>query len=188
MITYIDGDLLPPIHAIVIEDVDAMLEQLDIYRNPDTRFHVRTWSRECVLTPLALAVEMASFDFPKVLSVLVNGPGINPSEPYVINDITQGLHIRTNALTHLLAWWDRYKSPESRTKVLHTLLRYGADARVPALYEVTPHACPSCKPVIPSSFVRGSPDTLLCAPTPLWDSPAALFPARMSRSPIYIPQ
>ena len=60
-----------------------------------------------MLTPLALAVEMASFDFPKVLSVLVNNARINPSEPYVIDDITQGLHILTNALTHLLALWDR---------------------------------------------------------------------------------
>ena len=139
MIAYIDGDLRPPIHAIVIEDTDAMLEQLDIYRNPDTRFHVRTWSGECVLTPLALAVEMASLNFPKVLSVLVNNAGINPSGLYVIDDITQGLHIRTDALTHVLARWDIHTSPESRTKVLHTLLQYGADATVPALYEVTPH-------------------------------------------------
>ena len=58
MLYYIDEDPRPPIHAIVIESEAAMLEHLDIYRNPDTRFHVRTWSRECDLTPLALAVEM----------------------------------------------------------------------------------------------------------------------------------
>ena len=81
MLYYIDEDPRPPIHAIVIEDTDAMLEQLDIYRNPETRFHVRTDWGECDLTPLALAVEMASFDFgkdfAKVLSVLVNNAGIN---------------------------------------------------------------------------------------------------------------
>ena len=93
-----------------------------------------------MLTPLALAVEMASFNFPKVLSFLVNGAGINPNAPYVIDDITQGLHISTNALTHVLARWDRHTSLESSTKVLHTLLKYGADATVPALYEVIPHA------------------------------------------------
>ena len=123
----------------MIEDADAMLEQLDIYRNPDTRFHVRTWSWECVVTPLALAMEIASFNFAKVLSVLVNNAGINPNKPYVIDDITEGLHIRTNALTHFLARWERCKSPECRTQVLHTMSSYGADATVPALYEVTPH-------------------------------------------------
>ena len=101
MLYYIDKDPRPPIHAIVIEDTDAMLEQLDIYRNPETRFHVRTWSGGCDLTPFALAVEMASFDFAKdfvkVLSVLVNGAGINPNKPYVIDDFRTGLRIRTNA-------------------------------------------------------------------------------------------
>ena len=119
MLYYIDEDPRPPIHVIMIEDADAMLEQLDIYHNPDTRFHVRTWSWECVLTPLALAVEIASFNFAKVLSVLVtvNNAGIKPSEPYLIDDITEGLHIRTNALTHLLARWGRYKPRECRTQV-----------------------------------------------------------------------
>ena len=132
MLYYIDEDPRPPIHAIVMESEAAMLEQLDIYRNPDTRFHVRTWSRECVLTPLALAVEMASLNFPKVLSVLVNNAGINPNKPYVIDYIPEGLHIRTNALTHLLARWDKARTDLCLTEVLHTLLRYGADATVPA--------------------------------------------------------
>ena len=101
MLYYIDEDPRPPIHAIVMESEAAILEQLDIYRNPETRFHVRTWSGECDLTPFALAVEMASFDFAKdfakVLSVLVNGAGINPNKPYVIDDFRTGLRIRTNA-------------------------------------------------------------------------------------------
>ena len=71
MTTYIDEDPRPPIRAIVIENKDAMLDYLNIYRDPDTRFHVRTWSGECRLTPLALAVEIARVDFENVLSVLV---------------------------------------------------------------------------------------------------------------------
>ena len=75
MLYYIDEDPRPPIHAIVMESEAAMLEQLDIYCDQETRFHVRTWSGECDLTPLALAVEITTFDFAKdfakVLSVLV---------------------------------------------------------------------------------------------------------------------
>ena len=56
-----------------------------------------------MLTPLALAVEIATLDFADVLSVLVNNAGINPNGPYVIDDFTERLRIRTNALTHLLA-------------------------------------------------------------------------------------
>ena len=142
MLYYIDEVPRPHIHAIVMQNEAAMLKQLDIYRNPDTLFHVRTWNGECDLTPLALAVEFASFrfakDFAKVLSLLVNGTGINPSGPYVIDYFRTGLRI-TNALTHVLARSERYKSEECHSKVLHTLLRYGADARAPALYEVTTH-------------------------------------------------
>ena len=72
-----------------------------------TRFHVRTWRGECMLTPLAFAVEIATFDFALVVSVLVRKAGINPSEPYVIDDLKRELHIRTNALTHLLARWGK---------------------------------------------------------------------------------
>ena len=139
MLYYIHKDPMPHIRAIVFEDADAMLEHLDIYRNPDARFHVKTWYGECVLTPLALAVEFASFNFAKVLSVLVNDAGINPNKPYVIDYFSTRLRICTNALTHLLARWDNCKSDECHTEVLHTLLRYGADVRAPALYEVTPH-------------------------------------------------
>ena len=71
MLYYIDEVPRPHIHAIVMQNEAAMLKQLDIYRNPDTLFHVRTWNGECDLTPLALAVEFASFrfakDFAKVL-------------------------------------------------------------------------------------------------------------------------
>ena len=138
MTTYIDEDSRPSIRAIVIENKDAMLDYLNIYRDPDTRFHVRTWSGECVLTPLALAVEIARVDFDNVLSVLVYNAGIDLNEPYVIDDFKKGLRIRTNALTHLVTRWERIKWPECRTKVLHTLLKYGADAMAPALYEVIP--------------------------------------------------
>ena len=82
-----------------------------------------------MLPPLALAVEIAFFDFAKVLSVLVNDAGLNPSEPYVIDDLTRGFRIRTNALTHLLARWDKARTDLCLTEVLHTLLRYGADAK-----------------------------------------------------------
>ena len=71
------------------------------------------------------------------LCALINA-GINPNEPYVIDDFTGRLRIRTNALTHLLARWDKKREDLCRRRILHTLLRYGADARVPALYEVTP--------------------------------------------------
>ena len=137
---YIHDDPYPPIHAMVIEDEALMLNYLDIYRNPNTRFRVISWGRGRVVTPLALAVEGAAraLNFPKVLSVLVNNAGINPNAPYVMDDLKKGLRIRTNALTHFLAQWEKHKSPESCTEVLHTLLRYGADARAPALYEVTP--------------------------------------------------
>ena len=116
---FVDEDPLPPIRAMVMKREDEMHHHVDIYRYLNTRFHVETWSWECVLTPLALAVEIASFNFAKVLSVLVtvNNAGIKPSEPYLIDDITEGLHIRTNALTHLLARWGRYKPRECRTQV-----------------------------------------------------------------------
>ena len=48
-----------------------------------------------------------ALDFATVLSVLVNNAGINPNEPYVIDDFTGRLSIRTNALTHLLALWKK---------------------------------------------------------------------------------
>ena len=109
MTTYIYDDPYATIHATVIEDADAMREYLDIYRNPNTRFHARIWSGECMLTPLALAVEFAgqALDFATILSVFVNIAGINPNEPYVIDDFTGRLSIRTNALTHLLALWKK---------------------------------------------------------------------------------
>ena len=129
----------PPIRAMVtsmvLEDEAAMREHLDIYRDPDTRFNVVSEGGRCVLTPLALAVEIADFDSAKVLSVLVNGAGINPNEPYVIEDVGTGLRKRTSALTHLIA---RRRKTESEETVLHALLQYGADARAPALYELTP--------------------------------------------------
>ena len=81
---------------------------------------------------------LRALNFPKVLSVLVNNAGKNPNEPYVMDDLKKGLRIRTNALTHFLVQWEKYKSPKCSSEVLHTLLRYGADARAPALYEVTP--------------------------------------------------
>ena len=138
--TYIDDDPYPPIHDIVMGSEALMLKYLDIYRNPNTRFRVTTWRGGRVVTPLAMAVEstVRALNFPKVLSVLVNNAGINPNEPYMMDDLKKGLRIRTNALTHFLVRWEKNKSPECRTEVLHTLLRYGADARAPALYEVTP--------------------------------------------------
>ena len=107
MTTFIDYDPLPPIYAIVIKSEDAMLDYVEIYRDPNTRFHVRTWSWECVLTPLALAVAIATLDFANILSVLVNNAGIDLIQPCVIDDLKSGLCIRTNALTHLHALWER---------------------------------------------------------------------------------
>ena len=77
MTTYIDEDPLPPIHAIVFGSEAAMLAHLDIYHDPNTRFYVRTWSGECVLTPLALAVEITAraLDFATILSVPVDNTG-----------------------------------------------------------------------------------------------------------------
>ena len=100
----IHDDPYPPIHAMVMEDEALMLNHLDIYRNPNTRFRVTRWLGERVVTPLALAVESAAraLNFPKVLSVLVNNAGINPNAPYVMDDFKKGLHIRTNALTHFI--------------------------------------------------------------------------------------
>ena len=79
-------------------------------------------------------MEIAAFNFPNVLSVLVNNAGINPNEPYVIDDLKTGLLICTNALTHLITQWGGSETEECCTKVLHTLLKCGADARAPALY------------------------------------------------------
>ena len=87
---------------------------------------------------MAVESTVLALNFPKVLSVLVNNAGISPNEPYVMDDLKKGLRTRTNALTHFLVQWEKYKSPKCSTEVLHTLLRYGADARAPALYEVTP--------------------------------------------------
>ena len=41
------------------------------------------------MTPLALAVEIATLDFANVLSVLVKNASIKPSEPYVIDDLKE---------------------------------------------------------------------------------------------------
>ena len=41
------------------------------------------------LGTVALAVEIATLDFANVLSVLVNNAGINPNEPYAIDDFTE---------------------------------------------------------------------------------------------------
>ena len=45
---------------------------------------------------------------------------------------------RTNALTHLIALRRNTECEETHIRVLHALLQYGADARAPALYELTP--------------------------------------------------
>ena len=126
------------VRAIVRQSGDGMLHHLDIYRNPETRFEVTTWSGQCVLTPLALAVEEPGLIFETVLDVLVRGAHIDPSAPYVIIDLSQGLCIRTNALTHLLARWDSSKYEKCREGVLKSLMAAGANAMAPALYEVTP--------------------------------------------------
>ena len=72
-----------------------------------------------MLTPLALAVEIVAFNFPNVLSVLVNNAGINPNEPYVIGDLKTGLLIRTNALTHLITQWG-----DSDPRLKNVVLRF----------------------------------------------------------------
>ena len=99
-----------------------------------THFHVRTWSWECLLTPLALAEEIAALalDLATVLFVLMKNAGMNPNEPYVIDDFTERLRMCTNALTHLLAQWDKEMFDFYHCRILHTLLKYGADARAPA--------------------------------------------------------
>ena len=61
----------------------------------------------------------------------------------------------------MLARWDRYKSPECRSKVLHTLLRYGADATVPALYEVTPHVVEKAIPRMQHMLSAASGQSLM---------------------------
>ena len=48
----IHDDPYPPIHAMVMEDEVLMLNHLDIYRNPNTRFRVTTWRGGRVMTPL----------------------------------------------------------------------------------------------------------------------------------------
>ena len=68
---------------------------------------------------MALAVEIAAFNFPNVLSVLVNNAGINPNEPYVIGDLKTGLLIRTNALTHLITQWG-----DSDPRLKNVVLRF----------------------------------------------------------------
>ena len=60
----------------MIESEAAIHEHLDIYHDLNTRFHVRTWNRECLLTPLALAMEIATLDLVNVLCVLVNNTGM----------------------------------------------------------------------------------------------------------------
>ena len=128
----------PPIHAIVHEREDEMLNYLAIYIDPDTRFEVTTGSGRCILTPLALAVEVPGDLFQIVVAVLVNHAHIDPSAPYVIDDMKRGVRIRTNALTHLIARWNHQKKPTQSYIVLKSLIAHGADARAPALYEVAP--------------------------------------------------
>ena len=69
--TNIDHETCLTMLAIASQNKSAMDEHLDIYHDPKTRFHVRTWRGECNLTPLAFAVEIAIFDFASVVSVLV---------------------------------------------------------------------------------------------------------------------
>ena len=58
-----DDDPRAPIHAIVNKSGAAMRDHLGIYHNLNTRFEVRTWSWECKLIPLALAVEITTLNF-----------------------------------------------------------------------------------------------------------------------------
>ena len=131
-------DERPTIRAIVREKVDVMLKYLHTYSDPTVRFDVTTWSGRCTLTPLALAIEVPGYTFQTVLNVLVQNAHIDPNASYVIDDLHQGVRIHTNALTHLLARWDPKKTEICRETVLASLIAAGADARMPALYEVTP--------------------------------------------------
>ena len=131
------------LRAIPEQNAMEMQMRVNVYRNPNTRFDVETWNGPCTLPPLALAVEASGLKFENVLRVLVEGAGIDPSDPYEIEDHAQGVRIRTNALTHMLARWDFWKPLPCRHRVLSALLAHGADATVPALYEVTPIGPPA---------------------------------------------
>ena len=130
-----------------------MLAHLDVPRNPKAPFLVRTRSGECRLTPSAPAVEVAALDF--VLFVLqpwISKPNLGfrafralcaceecwhePERTVrAMDDLKAGLRTRTcgrtGAPTHLSARWEGVETPECRAKVLHTLLRRGADAGDP---------------------------------------------------------
>ena len=131
-------DERPTIRAIVREKVDVMLQYLHTYSDPTVRFDVTTWSGRCTLTPLALAIEVPGYNFGTVLDVLVQGAHIDPNASYVIEDFHRGVRIHTNALTHLLARWNRWTYEIIREGVMKHLIAAGADATAPALYEVTP--------------------------------------------------
>ena len=134
-----EWDPSPAVRAIALEDIDEMRKMLHVYSDPTTRFKVTTWNGYCTLPPLGLALEEPGRN---VLHVLVQEAGLNPSAPYEIQDYTQGVCIRTNALTHMLARWNYWKSEEIRYHTLWALLEVGADASAPALYEVSHMAPP----------------------------------------------
>ena len=52
--------------------------------------------------------------------------------------VSTGLRKRTNALTHFITRRRNTENEETHIRVLHALLQYGADARAPALYKLTP--------------------------------------------------
>ena len=66
---------------------------------------------------LSTCIGDPTLDFADVLSVLVKNAGINPNEPYVIDDLKTRLRIRTNTLTHLLALLKGSESSKCHTKV-----------------------------------------------------------------------
>ena len=135
MATLIEYDpMSPPMGAMVYHDEAAMLAHLDTPRNPKAPFLVRTRSGECRLTPSAPAAEIGFRAFRDLCAC--EECWHEPERTVrAMDDLKAGLRTRTcgrtGAPTHLSARWEGVETPECRAKVLHTLLRRGADAGDP---------------------------------------------------------
>ena len=119
--------------AIIDQNPHRMVKCFSIYR-PETGIRFTTVSG-ATMPPLAFAIEHASYDFNRVLNVLVKKAGVDPSAPYIIED--QQVRIQTTALTQMLARWPRDRTSLCRDMVLTSLLHAKADPTAPALFQVT---------------------------------------------------
>ena len=126
--------------AIQFGNIAEMRWHLPIYR-AGAVFTGYTYANNCRCSAqaLGLTIETCGVGSPEIVEVLVTEAGVNPNAPYEFDDLTLGVRMRTNALTHLFARWnlDNNATELWYLGMLVSLLNAGADANAPPLFEVT---------------------------------------------------